>query len=131
MVWQKILVRTAECRPQSFKPAFVAQARDLACDMLSAYTDTADEAGALEADADPTTNITVVVAIKAMVATTAMMLPPAAIDGFQVSVGQFNFTDRVRQEAAAFLLAQAQAILFVFPCAYDIQIHVGTPFSNS
>jgi hypothetical protein len=43
---------------------------------------------------------------------------------FQVSIGQFEFPDRVCWEASALLVAQAQAILVVLPCTYDVKIHL-------
>src|SRR5207248_9133064 len=53
----------------------------------------------------------------------------AAVYGFQVSVGQFNFPNRVLWEGAAFLIAEARAIRFVFPRAYDVDLHGLSPFS--
>jgi hypothetical protein len=54
----------------------------------------------------------------------------ATVYGFQVSVGQFKFPNRVLWEAEEFLFAQALPILFVFPCACDIELHLGFPFST-
>jgi hypothetical protein len=48
--------------------------------------------------------------------------------GFQVSVSQFNFPNRVRWKGAPFLFAQALTIRFVFPRAYDIDLHLCSPF---
>jgi len=48
--------------------------------------------------------------------------------GFQVSIGQFNFPNRVLWEGEAFLCAQALTIRFVFPRAYDIDLHMFSPF---
>jgi hypothetical protein len=53
-----------------------------------------------------------------------------AVNGFQVSVGQFKFPNRILWEAEEFLFAQALPILFVFPCACDIELHLGFPFST-
>jgi hypothetical protein len=78
---------------------------------------TANEAVALVANTNATTDVAVVVTI---VTVTALMLVTAAVDGFQVGVGQLNFADRAGGEAAQLRIAQAQAILFVFPCTYDI-----------
>jgi hypothetical protein len=78
---------------------------------------TANEAVALVANTNATTDVAVVVTI---VTVTALMLVTAAVDSFQVGVGQLNFADRAGGEAAQLHITQAQAILFVFPCAYDI-----------
>src|SRR5437588_1335473 len=51
-----------------------------------------------------------------------------AVYCFQVSIGQFNFPNRVRWKGAAFLFAQALKIRFVFPCAYDVDLHLFSPF---
>jgi hypothetical protein len=77
---------------------------------------TADEAVALEANTNATTDVAVVVTI----VTVAALILPAAVDGFQVGVGQLNFADRAGGEAAQFRITQAQTILFVFPYANDI-----------
>jgi len=53
----------------------------------------------------------------------------AAVYGFQVSIGQFNFPNRVFWEGTAFLFAQALTIRFVFPRAYDVDVHLYSPFS--
>jgi len=47
-----------------------------------------------------------------------------AVYGFQVSVGQFNFPNRVLWEGEALLFAQAQTIRFIFPRAYYVDIHL-------
>jgi hypothetical protein len=48
----------------------------------------------------------------------------AAVYCFQVSVGQFNFPNRVLWEKKAFLFAEALTIRFVFPRAYDVDFHL-------
>jgi hypothetical protein len=78
---------------------------------------TADEAVALVADTNAATDVTVVVTI---VAVATLMLVTAAVDSFQVGIGQLNFADRAGGEAAQFRITQAQTILFVFPYANDI-----------
>jgi hypothetical protein len=52
----------------------------------------------------------------------------ATVYSFQVSVGQFNFPNRVRWKGAAVLFAQALKIRFVFPRAYDVDSHLYSPF---
>jgi hypothetical protein len=60
---------------------------------------------------------------------TAVLGTAAAINGFQLSVTQFKLPNRVLGETEEFLFAQALAILFIFPCTYDVELHFSSPFS--
>jgi hypothetical protein len=109
-------------RPKLFAPVFAAPARNfIDVALLAKESDTTDEAVALEADTYATTYVTVVVTI---VTVTTMVPAATTVDEFQVSIGQFNFANRVRREAATLFVAQAQAILVVFPGTYDVKVHV-------
>src|SRR5947209_642292 len=48
----------------------------------------------------------------------------SAVYGFQVSICQFNFPNRVLWKGEALLFAEALTIRFVFPRAYDVDIHL-------
>jgi preprotein translocase subunit SecB len=92
---------------------------------LANDSDATEEAVALEADTNATTNVTVVVTI---VTVTTFMVARAVMGStiykLQIGIGQFNFANRVRREAAKLLFTQAPTILFVFPCAYDVKAHL-------
>jgi hypothetical protein len=113
-------MQTAECWPQSYKPAFRQR--------LPAQTGLLEMAPVTKGFAKAVADAEALSAVKAIKTTEDEA--STAVYGFQVSVGQFKFPDRVLWEAEEFLFAQALPILCVFPCACNIELHLGFPFST-
>jgi hypothetical protein len=130
-------VRTTKCAPQSFKPAFAALASNLARITLNA-NESVTAAATANAVTDTYKRLAVVTTtITATTITDTLSCAALAVFraakttteyGFQVRVAQLDCPYRVLGEAEKFLGAQALAILFVFPCACDIE-HFSAPFS--